>query len=567
MSVELATLTGLKNDLRTFGAATKEITGTAGEALSKGDSFYIGTDGNFYKTASAAESVGSFSLDQETGLVLERSNGWQVKQATNSNGWIAGVLWRHYGSTNVGSKANHIFLFVINPSNGNITIQQVFAENYQSFNGSGYYPYVRTTKDVNIQFYDDTHIWILHDENYINRDSNNNYNSGTLRIWSRVFSLNETTGALTNIINQNDTLASGMTSPSSVSGGYGYSVIWPGRNDTFFYKAYTFGSHYSFILTLSSSYSLSKNSLNYSNNQISQRSSDHNSVGYLHDRSENRTYLISQSNPSATSYYYATSEQTFTVTNAPDSNDLVSWPNYALVDNLYVGLSGSIDYNSVTKTNGIMKVFEIDWTSSTSVTWTEFPMEIGNFPFPKGVSVYISSYDTTRNYPYTKIGNDYYFVVHQNDKAEQYYETISGTVRSYTMYNAIVCKLTKDVANSKYVLDFVCVLDDAVENWGEQPYSIFKDASDNIKVMAYRFDDYGGTSGGNNLFEVISYDITPHIANGQAGASVNGVIKADVASGATATGIIEGQLADIAVPVGTSLNGWTGIGNNQAVKG
>lgn len=568
MSVELATLTGLKNDLRTFGAATKEITGTAGEALSKGDSFYIGTDGNFYKTASAAESVGTFSLDQQTGLTIERDTNWQVKQATNSNGWIAGVLWRHYGSTNVGSKANNIFLFVINPSNGNIALQQIWAENYQNFNGSGYYPYARTTKDVNIQFYDDTHIWVVHDENSINRDSNNNYSSGLLRFYSKVYTLDETTGATTGIRNESDTLTTGQTTSSSVTGGYGYSVFWPGRNDTFFYKAYTFGQHYGAILSLNSTYNLSKNTLIYNNNQISQRSSDHYSVGYHHDKTNNRSYLFSLSNPSASSYYYATGEQTLgSTTGAPNGTALVSYGTYSLIDNLYVGYGGNYTFNSATKTNGVMKVFEIDWTSSTAITWTEVPMEIGNFPFPKGVSISTSPFDTSRNFPWLKIGSDYYFVAFQADKSEQTYEDVSGTTRSYTMYNAVVCKLTKDVPNSKYVLDFVCVLDDATSSFGEYPFSIFKDASNNIKVMAYRFDDYGGTSGGNYIYEVITYDITPYIASGQAGASVNGVIKADVASGATATGIIEGQLADIAVPVGTSLNGWTGIGNNQAVKG
>lgn len=568
MSVELATLTGLKNDLRTFGAATKEITGTAGEALSKGDSFYIGTNGNFYKTASAAESVGTFSLDQETGLVLERDTYWQVKQATNSNGWIAGVLWRNYGSTNVGSKATNIHLFVINPSNGNIAFQEIWTGVYQYYNGSSYSPYVRSLRDVNVQFVDDTHIWVLHDESYINRDSSNNYNNGNLKIWSKVYTLNESTGAISGIRNESDTFASSMTSSSSVSGGYGYTLIWPGRNDTAFYKGYNFGQHYSFILSLDSSYLLSKNSLTYSNNQISQRSSDHQSLGYHHDETNNRTYLFTLSNPSATSFYYATSEQTLgSTTGAPDGTALVSYGSYSLIDNLYVGYGGNYNYNVTPKTNGVMKVFEIDWTSSTAITWTEVPMEIGNFPFSKGVSISTSPFDTTRNFPWLKIGSDYYFVAYQADKGEQTYEDVSGTTRTYTMYNAVVCKLTKDVPNSKYVLDFVCVIDDAVASFGEYPFSIFKDASNNIKVMAYRFDTVGGTSGSNFMYEVITYDITPYIAGGQAGASVNGVIKADVASGASATGIIEGQLADIAVPVGTSLNGWTGIGNNQAVKG
>ena len=562
MSVELATLTGLKNDLRTFGAATKEITGTAGEALSKGDSFYIGTDGNFYKTASAEEAVGSFSLDQETGMVLEHENYWQVKQAVNSNGWIAGVCWRSWASDNYGANANNIIFFVINPSDGSITTQKIYSSIYRYVSNSTYNPYARTIGDVNITFKDDTHIWILHDEREVRRDSNNQYNNGFIKIWSKVYTLNETTGATSGIKNESNTLVSGQTSSGSISGTYGYSLFWPGADGVFWYKGYAFSQHWNHKVTLNSTYNSSVSTSNYSNSAIASRSSDHYVAGYYYNEPNDRTYLFSTSNPSTASYYYGTSESSLNVTGAPSGTG-----NFTLVDNLFVGTAGNYEHNTTPITGDHMLVYELDFTSSTSLTWTEFPLEIGNFPFPKGTGIAGNAYHQSRNFPWAKIGSDYYFVLVVGQPRDYYYEEINGSQTSYSMYDSVVCKLTKDVANSKYVLDFVCVLDDTSGNYGHYPHSIFKDSSNNLKVLAQKFDTVGGTAGNTKMWELVTYDVTPYIAGGQAGASVNGVIKADVASGATATGIIEGQLADIAVPVGTSINGWTGIGNNQAVKG
>ena len=568
MSVELATLTGLKNDLRTFGAATKEITGTAGAALSKGDRFYIGTDGNFYPTLGTDETKGSFTLDQQTGRVMEGNYNWSVNQDVNSNGWVTGVLYRSYGNTTLNTP-NIVIHWLFNPTTGNITTQQIFSANYRS-GSTSFNPYHRSVKHALTHFIDDTHFIILHDETYVNRDSSNNYNGGTGRTYAKVYSLNESTGATSLITSATNNYLSSSTSSGNFDSGFGYSQFWQGDKHTYWYKVYLAGTHYGVKRTVNpTTYALSDSTFSYSNSSIASRSSDHNYVSFLHNDTHNRTYMINQSDPSTGSvYYYSDQEAGLTITDAPSSSDLGSYGSFTLVDNLYVGGHG--DYASdqtpkVSHLSGVMKVYEIDWTTSTNITWTEYPLEIGNFPFPLGRGIVRLSYENNNNRTWTKIGNDYYFIAFLSG-GESEYTTENSSTTATTRYDLAVCKLTKDTVNSKYVMDFSVVLDNVTMNREKIPFTILKTNSDELKVVAYDFTGDGGGTGNFEMYEMVTYDVTPFSSANVTGQPVSGNIKADVASGATATAVVSGQLADIAVPVGTAINGWVGIGNNQAIK-
>ena len=565
MSVELATLTGLKSDLRTFGAATKEITGTAGEALSKGDKFYIGTDGNFYSVLGSNETKGSFSLDQETGRILEHNYNWTVNQDVNSNGWVTGVLYRSYGDTTLSSP-NIVIHFLFNPTDGSLTTSTIFQANFRS-GSTSYSPYSRSVKHAITHFIDDTHYIILHDETYINRNSSNQYTNGTGRTYAKVYSLNETTGAVSLVSSATNNFITNLTSSSNFDSGYGYSQFWQGDKHTYWYKVYLAGNHYGVKRTVNpTTYALSDTSYNYSSSQIASRSSDHSNVSFLHNDTHNRTYLFPQNSPASGGYYYNSSEASLSVTDAPDATALGGYDDYSLVDNLYVGGSGNYVSNVITKVaDDSMKVFEIDWTNATSVTWTEYPLEIGNFPFPMGGSIRRYSYHHGNSRTWVKIGSSYYFVAHIA-QAETNYRSENSTTVTVNKYDLAVCKLTKDTANSKYIMDFSVFLENVTFNRLNHPFTILKTNADELKVVSYLYSGEGGGSGSYDMHEMVTYDVTPFSSDNVTGQQVSGNIKADVASGATATAVVSGQIADIAVPVGTAINGWVGIGNNQAIK-
>lgn len=567
MSVELATLTGLKNDLRTFGAGTKEITGTAGAALSKGDGFYIGTDGNFYPSLGVAESRGSFTLDQQTGRALEGNYSWHVSQDTNTNGWVTGILFRSYATSSLNTP-NIVIHWLFNPTTGNITTQQIASFNYQS-GSTSYSPYERSVKHAITHFIDDTHFIILYDDTRINRNSSNVYQSGTGTNYAKVYSLDENNGSTSLIISDSSNYISNLTNQSNFGSGFGYSQFWQGDKHTYWYKSYISGQHYNRKIAVDpTTYAISQSTTSFNNTQINSRSSDHNSVSFQHDDTYNKTYMFPQSNPSSSSSVYDNQERSVTVTNAPTGTDLGSTSYYSLIDNLYVGLNGNYAHDQTPKVSNnpaAMNVYEIDWTSGSAITWTEFPLEIGNFPFPLGVSLNKPSNLNGNNRGWVKIGSDYYFVAHVNVN-EQEFTTENSVTTGTQRYSLVLCKLSKDTVNSKYIMDFVTVLDNVTTTILNQPCTVVAKNNGDLKVIGYDYTGDGGGSGNYEMLEMVSYDVTPFSSSSVTGQKVSGNIKADVASGATATAVVSGKIADIAVPVGTAINGWVGIGSNQAIK-
>ena len=570
MSVELATLTGLKKDLRTFGSEIKEVTGLAGDALSKGDSFSIGTDGKFYKLASDADTKGSFSLDQETGTTLDAIAAWQQVQVTNSNGWTVGLIYRASTTTTI-TTANQVFLVICNPNDGTVSTQQIYSSTYQvgttSFN-----PFYRAIKDANIFFIDDDHFVLFYDETKVNRSSNNTFNSGTGTLFGQTYSLNNSNGVASQLFSGSHIYVSGQTNSSNVNSSHGYSLIWPGNKYTYFYKSYVHGQQYDVRAIVNpTTFALTYATFANTDPAVNSRTSDHKTLGFFRNSTYDATTLVVLTNPSSSSNVYYNGSLTPTAGTAsgePAAVDLGGYSNYRIIDNLLVGGSGTYAGNANPKQSTdptSMAVWETVWTTATNHTWTRFPIEVGNFPYPNGANFKSYATSSSLNFPWVKIGSSYYYIMIVSDSrnAYGYYNSVTG---SSPQASLALCKLTKDVANSKYILDFVTDLEHAGISSTYQSVGLFKTATDELKVVSYNYVGETGTTGVDDVLEIVTYSASPFLPSVIQGEVVSGNIVADVALGALATGAVTGKIADINVPVGTALNGWVGIGNSQAIK-
>ena len=529
MGAELAMISSLKNDIRTFGGATKEVTLTAGEDITLADEIAIGTDGLAYKQ----EYNGAFTGTKASSYGFNNYNANEsVSFATLPDGTPIYVKSIENGNNNTQWQ---MVAMLPKPDGTMHTITLRSAVGYQYSSPTNTY---NTLIAPIVSVIDADHVLVSFVHGY--RYYNGSAYSASAWVYSYVLKVDAGRTFLSTVQSSSTTAYSNAaTSAFPRWGSYGLSYE---RSSGVVRHNFYGNTYYYYEVTADpATYAITYATYTEAT-ELQGYSSNHYGYAITRQTATGSETLINLA-PTSTGNTAVTIHSSGAYTSRGSESTIFS------------GVSNA----TMTTIDDRLFVFDGE-TSSFIVEFdaagvpTKVPLTLPNAFYAIINSPYY------RKSPFVKLGTDDYMVAFSKNEATQVY-TKADTTGSYTMRDIGVYRLQK--VGTAYVMTELYTVP-AAQAGGFTP--VVTEVGGTSLLIANAFNRFDTTIGGI-ICDTAVYTLPTVNTTKPVTAPIYATALTAALAGSPARCVFYGAIADINLPAGAVKNGFTGLGNGQSIKG